>query len=94
MVLGDCTRVPAEFQICKWVYGDPANPENVCFRLSDNFVKDQRKNYHGRASTLWLSHEIGPNRSLWFLASVLKIANLNAPQHLVVGLNKPLMVGS
>jgi hypothetical protein len=26
------------FQICKWIHGVPADPENVCFRLSDNFV--------------------------------------------------------
>jgi hypothetical protein len=44
-----------------------ANPENVHFHLSDNFVRDQRKNYYGRASTPWLSHKSGPHRFVCLL---------------------------
>ena len=58
------------------------------------FLESAEKNYNGQASKLWLSRRKGRHQFARYLASVLKIANLKVPQHVVVGLNKPLMVGS
>jgi hypothetical protein len=40
MVLSNRTQEKVPIQICKWIHGNPANPENVCFRLSINFFID------------------------------------------------------
>lgn len=41
------------FQICKWIHGDSDNSENVCFRLSDDFVIDQKQPERTWPSVKW-----------------------------------------
>jgi hypothetical protein len=41
------------FQIRKWIHGDPANLENVCFCISDNFVTFWEQPGRTSTSAVW-----------------------------------------
>ena len=71
MVYANRSRASVKFQVCKWIPAVSANPENLCFRLSDNFVRNQRKNFHGRASKPWLSQRKRGDKTLCLLAKIL-----------------------